>query len=656
MTHAGSRRFAGPGFARLGFARLGLAAAVLAALAAGWPAAAQQRPMLMEGTETVYQRVLTRPGAPMSVTPDGPATKQYPAFQPLYVFAREDGWIEVGPSSAAAPEGWVPADRVVDWRQNIVAAFTNPAGRQRQALFGTEQALRALMEDEAVRETEARLIADADAGHSDPASGVVAVEPADFVNIRDHLYLMPILDFVEDMHPLNYEDTLLMRVASVPLEEQAPATTETTTAAGDDFDVGVVFVLDTTKSMGPYIDRTQRALSRIVDDISGTDVGARINFGVVAFRDSVEAVPGLDYRTKQLVDLERRDDQAPVLAAIREATSVATASSPGFNEDSLAGVEDAVDDSDWGLGGPDPYDGRFVILVTDAGPNDPRDPLSRSDIGPAEIQRDAEGKGIVVLTLHLETPAGGEANHAYAATQYRQLSRFGQNEFYYPIEGGSEDAFEATITHLVTALTDHIRAVRGEQTVLSPEETGQEMVNLGLAMRLAYLGERHGTEAPDVIEGWVSEKAVEDPMAVAIEPRLLVTKNELATMAELLEAVEGLGESARDEAEAASFFDQVRGVLARMAQNPDRLINPDANTLSGALEFLQNLPYRSQLLDMDEETWIVSATRRRPILDGIHQKLVQYRKWLYDASVWTPLYDGAPDGDHVFAMPFDVLP
>ena len=160
MTHAGSRRFAGPGFARLGFARLGLAAAVLAALAAGWPAAAQQRPMLMEGTETVYQRVLTRPGAPMSVTPDGPATKQYPAFQPLYVFAREDGWIEVGPSSAAAPEGWVPADRVVDWRQNIVAAFTNPAGRQRQALFGTEQALRALMEDEAVRETEARLIAD----------------------------------------------------------------------------------------------------------------------------------------------------------------------------------------------------------------------------------------------------------------------------------------------------------------------------------------------------------------------------------------------------------------------------------------------------------------------------------------------------------------
>ena len=40
----------------------------------------------------------------------------------------------------------------------------------------------------------------------------------------------------------------------------------------------------------------------------------------------------------------------------------------------------------------------------------------------------------------------------------------------------------------------------------------------------------------------------------------------------------------------------------------------------------------------------------------MRQKLTQYRKWLFDPTVWTPLYDGAPDGEMVFAMPFDVLP
>jgi hypothetical protein len=43
-------------------------------------------------------------------------------------------------------------------------------------------------------------------------------------------------------------------------------------------------------------------------------------------------------------------------------------------------------------------------------------------------------------------------------------------------------------------------------------------------------------------------------------------------------------------------------------------------------------------------------------VDNLYQKQVQYLKWLQDSSVWTPLYEGAPDGEYVFAMPFDVLP
>lgn len=633
-----------------------LGAALCAALIAPSPLSAQNaRPLLVDGTNTVYQRVLTRPSTPLHDARDGAETAKLPAFQPLYVYGDAEGWKQVGPSPTAGPTGWVRSGDVMAWRQNIVGAFTNAAGRQRQLLFDSEEQLRWLLNHEAMRQVQDRLLAEADAGIADDARGIVAVEPEEYVNIRDELYVMPILDFVEDLHPLNYEELLLMQVASVPLEAE-------NTLAGNDsgdtgaFDVGIVFVLDTTQSMDPYIARTQKVLQRTVRQIAGTEIGKLVNFGAIGFRDNTEAAPGLEYRTRLLADMKRRTDQQPVIDAIGGAR-VAVVNSPGFNEDSIAGVEDAITEIDWQQsGGDDPVDARYVILVTDAGPKDPRDPNARSPISVNEIQADAEGRNIVTMTLHLKTPTGGDANHAYAEGRYRALSRFAGREFYFPIEGGSEEAFEGVATRLVTAITDHVRMARGEETLLDKEETGEDLLLLGRAMRLAYLGRESETQAPDVFRGWVSDRAVEAPREMAIEPRLLITKNEMATMAELIENLVRIGEQSQGSGDAMSFFEQVRGVIADMATNPDRRINAEARTVGGALEYLDRLPYRSQLLQMTEDRWAQSAMLRRSIIDGMRQKLTQYRKWLFDPTVWTPLYDGAPDGEMVFAMPFDVLP
>lgn len=643
--------------------RLRLMVALMAALAAlavavPVPAQSSERPLLVDGRKTVYQRVLTRPGALSYPAPAAAATKAFPAFQPLYIYAAQPGWFQVGPSISAGPTAWVRADDVVVWKQNIVAAFTNAAGRERQLLFASEAKLRALMEHEALGEMQARLLADVAAGEVSEASGVVAAEPEAFVNIVDQLYLMPVLDFVQDLHPLNYEENLLLKLASVPLHKPGHEPGQGAIAGdfADNFDAGIVFVFDTTRSMGPFIASTQKAVERIIADLQGTDIGRQVQFGVVAFRDNPAAAPGLEYRTRTLLPLARRADQTPVIATIRAATRVTQINSPGFNEDSLAGVEDAVELTNWQADGNDPFDARIVILITDAGPKHPRDPNARSDIGPAELQRAAQDKGVAIMTLHLKTAAGGAAQHAWAAGQYKTLSRFHGNSFYYPIKGGSPVEFEATVTRLVTALTDVIRLARNEAPRLNPDETGPELVNLGLALRLAYLGRVKGTQVPDMITGWASEKAIEDPSRQAIEPRLLVTKNELATMADLLDQLLTLGEQSRSDADAASFFSQVRDVVGRMAQNPDRLINPDSETLGGALEFLEDLPYESQLMLTTQARWASSAMLRRTILDGMRQKLVQYRKWLHDPDVWTALHAGAPDGEYVFAMPFDVLP
>ncbi|MGI3168677.1 vWA domain-containing protein [Pseudooceanicola sp. C21-150M6] len=641
---------------RAGLRVMALVTVALGLGGAGGPAMAQDvRPMLVEGKSTVYQRVLTRPGAKLYSMPNGPVEDMIPAFQPLYVFERRGEWISAGPSSTRVPQGWVKQDEVLPWKQNIVGAFTNSAGRKRQLFFDTDANLMQLMSDERLTATQDRMLAEASAGISEGKGGVVAVEPEEFVNIRDNLYIMPILDFRQELSPINYDTVLMMELASVPLKVSAPQVQQATGPASDPFDVGIVFVLDTTKSMDRYIARTQKSLANVIARIEGTDIGDLVNFGVWGFRDNVDAAPGLEYRTKELVPLTRRDDQTPVLDAIGQATNVATVSSPGFNEDSLAGVEDAIDKSDWAQG-DNPFNARYVILVTDAGPKDPRDPNARSQIGAAELQLDAEGRQIVVMTLHLETDAGGSANHSYAADQYRALSRFGNGTFYFPIENGSEEAFEDVVTRLVTALTDHVHVARGEASSLTEEEAGEELVELGRAMRLAYLGDQSGTAAPDVIRGWVSNRAVENPRRLAIEPRLLVTKNELATMADLVRALVQAAESISSSEDAVNFLSDAREIIARMAQDPKMLVDAGATDLGGALEFLEDLPYQSQLMQMTEQRWTQSAMFRKPVTDTLSQKLTQYMKWLRDPTVWTALWDDSPDGEYVFAMPFDILP
>ncbi|MEO0344461.1 MAG: vWA domain-containing protein [Pseudomonadota bacterium] len=611
-------------------------------------------PLILEGTETIYQRVLTRPNAKLMDEINGSEIEALPVFQPFYVFTRQEGWVEVGPSFSGEPKGWISEQQTVLWQQNIVGSFTIPANRNRQLLMNDLGSLEDLINNEAVRDLQERLVSEANAGILSADSNVISIEPENFVNIQDSLYLMPILDFTETFDPVAYNDLLLMEVASLPKEEEVVKVQEDN---NNPFDAGIVFLLDTTQSMENYIASTQTVLQGIVQQIAGTEIGELVNFAVIGFRDNVDAVPELEYRTKTLIGMERRDNEAPVIDAIGQAIDVANVSSPGFNEDSLAAVEDAIDSIDWGqkTGDGHPIDARYVILVTDAGPKDPSDINARSKIGAVELQRDAEGKNIVIMTLHLKTDTGS-SNHGYAASRYKELSRFAGSSYYFPIENGSEAAFEDVSRRLVTALTDHVRLVRGDDRVQSEEETSVELENLGRAMQLAWLGATEQTQAPDVIRGWVSNMAVEDSSVLAIEPRLLITKNEMSTLAALLENLISFGEQAQSTEEQLDFFGQVRGLIADMAQNPDFVINAEADTLGGALEFIDRLPYQSQVLGMTEDRWAESAMFRRSIIDGMSQKLAQYRRWLFDSGVWTELYEGSPDGEYVFAMPFDVLP
>ena len=313
-------------------------------------------------------------------------------------------------------------------------------------------------------------------------------------------------------------------------------------------DAGIVIALDSTQSMEPYIAETLEVVREAVSRIKDSEIGDRVHFGIIGFRDNPDAVEGLDYRVRVFAPLDRGADADAPLGALAE-MEVARVSSPGYNEDSFAAIRHALEETDWAPDGR-AFVKRLVILVTDAGPKPPRDPNAESDINATVLQAMAQELGVGIIAIHLQSP-DGIANHEYAAAHYRELAAGYGHVFYYPVTGGRED-FGDQIRNTITRVMSQVeRNLEGDLTeVPEPDETGvlpegAELDVLGLAMELAYLGETLDTRAPDVFEAWIADRALEDSRKVAIEPRLLITKNQLSSLRDVLATVLEVGRAPR---------------------------------------------------------------------------------------------------------------
>jgi serine/threonine-protein kinase PpkA len=88
------------------------------------------------------------------------------------------------------------------------------------------------------------------------------------------------------------------------------------------------------------------------------------------------------------------------------------------------------------------------------------------------------------------------------------------------------------------------------------------------------------------------------------------------------------------------------------------VVDVDFVTLGDAVgEYLEDLPYRSEVMALDERTWQqMGGGRQRELIDGIKSKLVYYERVHNDPALWTAPYEGAPPGEHLFAIPLSRLP
>ena len=637
-------------------------------------------PLLMEGKRTLHQRVLTRPGAVLATSP-GEKGKLLPGFSVYYVYGRrnqDDGeWLEVGATERGVVDGWIRASRAIDWKQTMVVAFTNPAGRGRLALYKSRDYILDILESETAVQQNAAVVRTLEealsSGNTLDDSPAISIEPKNYVDFTQQFYVLPILE-AEEVFLNDGFSARLLKIASVSVGESKAAERR---AAGEvaqpdprtrrKFRTGIAFVVDSTASMGPYIDQMRVAIERIYTTIEQAGQQKKVAFGLIAFRDSIEAAPGLEYVSKVFSDFSSgavAEEFLPRAQAV-EPTNV---SSQSFNEDTYAGVLTALNDLDW-----DGFGGRFIIVITDAGPRDGSDPLSTTGLNASGLRQLALDKGIAVLTLHLLTPEG-RRNHTIAAERLSALSSHPGGVLYYGVEAGDAERLGTIIESVATTLTQQVKLIsEGEVTEQALVESANRssgdaqldalqggIARIGYAMQLAYLGRGEASGIPTVFEAWVADRDVANPDQVALEVRVLLTKNQLSDLQEALKAIVYAGEVGQISPE--SFFDEIRSAAAALARDPTKVRKAEFQNLaqSGLMsEYLEGLPYRSKVMNVSRDLWLSwSIGEQQSFLDEVEAKIRLYQQFHDDVDRWTVLggAPGAGSGDAVYPVPLSALP
>jgi len=642
------------------------------------PGEGVDKPLLIAGKHTLFQRVLAVPGARLSAQPGTKGTDPVTPFTAFYVYARRNqggtAWLQVGTDVHGNRAGWLPAASTIEWNSGLTAVFRDPADHDRVLLFRDSASLRKLVEPRDLNAYNT-LYQEATQGQLPAGSPVVAIQPPGYIDIRDDFYLVPIQRY-EDVY-VGAQQARLLKVSSVPLNSEAPAPVKAVKPAAtpddpSDYKAGLVFVIDSTLSMEPYIKRTREAVKKIYDTLAGGNLLGHVNFGLVAFRDNLAAShqPAKDYTVRTFVDLEQGRDAAGFLSRVNS-LQAALFSNRDFIEDSYAGVKEAIEAMNW-----KGYPARYIVLVTDAGPREANDPLSTTGLGAESLRRLAQDKGIAIFVLHLLTPAT-QADHEADAAAYRKLADFpGIGSLYYGVPTGDVAEFGKVVDALAVQIAGQVRQAGGGKAAPAATpvaatssdaqlaELQSKVAKLGYALRMRYLQRSDGGRVPDVFDAWLLDRDFRDPERSTLDVRVLLTRDQLSDLHDVLKQV--LGRAEEGLLSPQNFLNELKSLAATLSRTPEQLGATTATTagegnsladLGFMREYIEGLPYTGEVMSLSLEDWQSWPTRQQvAFLNRLEEKVNYYRALHDHTDLWVSLDGGPVGGDSVFPVPLEMLP
>lgn len=616
-----------------------------------------QRPLLMAGKKTLFQRVLSKPGAQLSVDAGSPPGKALPAFSVLYVYQRKevDGsqWVRVGAATDGRSDGWLPASQVSDWKQSLVLKFTERSGRAPVMFLRQPGEVEKLLADPAAAKSA---LAKAQNNREDNQQ-VLALEPTASAVPQNQFYLLPIFDSKESFDD-NGQPVQLLNVASIDPGSRAAAkpASPTLSANADAFRTAVVLVVDTTVSMQPYIDQIRDVVHELQTRIAERGELDSVSFGMVGFRSSIQKTPGLEYVAKTLINLDQGRDPQRFLDMARQ-VKASTVSSHSFNEDAFAGVMQAVDGMDWSG-----YGGRIILLVSDAGALRKNDPFAATQMNEAEVRQAALGKQIKIYALHLRTDAG-KKTHAGAESQYRVLTADANpqiGDLYTPVPGGDVRKLGERVDEIGTVFANLVHQVRSNTPQPVPllsaaPSLADKSAAVGYAMHMDFLGRRTASQAPQLVSAWTADRDLTNPALPAFQVCVMLTKLQLNDLQQSLKLI--VDAARKTQSSPKDFFQEIASASAYMSRDPQAL-RKGGNLADGGLlgEYLEGLPYRSKSLNMTQDLWLsLSVAEQEDFIDELDSKIRLYETFHNDVANWVRFGDAEP-GDALYRVPLSTLP
>lgn len=643
------------------------AAAAAAALRARYPELGTAvvgrggNPVSVAGHPGLYRRVLSKPGAKMAASPGGADGKALAPFNIYYVFETRAGWLRIGETLAGTPAGWVREGEMQDWPVMMVLRYTPPDSRNPALFFKDDVSLKSILGKPDVQDEVTKLIASAQTDDPDPRLAAVEDRTIDWSSTP---YLMPILStsrYVNDAGRTMF----LTQVASVsgpagPLQ----AASNTCQVAEPKLAVHqIVFAIDTTQSMGPYIDGVRRISEFWAQEVQKRGLNDRIRFGVVAYRNNMDAEPqrsALEYVSKPVLPLSHDSDASAFSAAMR-GLSPAKISTHSFDEDAVAGLDDALN-LDWdqacGL--------RMLFLITDAGALQSDDPkASRPGTGLTTIAATARAMNVDILPVHVLTKeARAAGNTDSAAQRYRsELSDGRGGDTYRSIANGSPEQFRKYLGE-VSAILDAIgrenRLSYVSRDEIGPSDPGKRSVSqlvLGklFSVQQRFLGTAAKAQVPTFNASWTSDRDLANPDQAAFDVSVLLTRQQLGQLAEKCQSL--VDNAKQKNTESSKFFELLRMVSAATAQDPKRFASGSTDLSAFMPSFLSVLPYKSDVLSLNAEDWrTMGANKQDAFVRRLEEKLKFYRRIERDQNQWKQLSSGVDAADQVALVPLSEMP
>jgi serine/threonine-protein kinase PpkA len=229
--------------------------------------------------------------------------------------------------------------------------------------------------------------------------------------------------------------------------------------------------------------------------------------------------------------------------------------------------------------------------------------------------------------------------------------------------------FGSVVEGVATQMVELVRATSMGERLTLPEvpkdRTGdvvQEAVRkaaiLGYAMQLEFLGRRAGIQAPKVVKAWVSDMDLARPDTPTFKVSVLLTKNQLSDLSQRLKVV--LDQAQRTKrTRDKDFFQSILAAVAQMSRDPLQFSRkPDQNLgeLGILAEFLDDLPYRSNIMRLTEEDWYrLSVGEQQAIVNNLKSKIRRYTQIHDDVANWVTFGAEEP-GDAVYRIPLSLMP